>query len=84
MRALTKSTVVGKARIMSFEDIIETQKKREEKDAAATGRRGRKQKKSVSTPAHSRGQRSRAEEIEEANSEIDTLGIRKYYSVFSL
>jgi hypothetical protein len=84
MRASTKSTVVGKARIMSFKDIIEAQKKREEKDAAATGRRGRKQKKSGSTPAHSRGQRSRAEEVEEANGEIDPLGMRKYCSVFSL
>jgi hypothetical protein len=84
MRALIRSTVVGKARIMSFEDIIEAQKKRDEKDAVAAGRRARKRKQTASTPAHSRGLRSRAEEVEEANGEIDALGIRKYCSVFSL
>jgi hypothetical protein len=71
IRASTKSTVVRKARVMSFEGIIEARKKREEKDAAAAGRRGRKRKNSASTPAHSRGQKSRAEEIEEANCEIN-------------
>ncbi|MCJ1246646.1 hypothetical protein MMC30_003855 [Trapelia coarctata] len=84
MRASTKSTVVGKARIMSFKDIIEAQKKQEEKDAAAEGRRAREQTQSASTSAHSRGQRSRAEEVEEANGEIEALGMRKCCSVFSL
>lgn len=37
-RASTKSTVIEKARVMSFEDITEARKKREEKDAAAAGR----------------------------------------------
>jgi hypothetical protein len=57
-RASTKSTVVGKARVMSYEDIVEAQRKREEKDAAVARRRGRKRKNSASTPAHSRGQKS--------------------------
>jgi hypothetical protein len=35
-RVSIKSTVVGKARVMSFEDITEARKKRDEKDAAAT------------------------------------------------
>jgi phage/plasmid primase-like uncharacterized protein len=84
VRASTKSTVVGKGIVMSFEEIREAQKKREEQDAAAAGRRARKRKKPASTPAHSQGQRSRAEEVEEANGEIDALGMRKYCSVFSL
>ena len=74
MRALIRSTVVRKARIMSFEDILESQKKRDEKDVAAAGRRARKRKKAAYAPANSRGQRSRAEEVEEANREIDALG----------
>lgn len=81
-RASIKSTVVGKARVMSFEDITEARRKREEKDAAEAGRRGRKRKKSASTPAHSRGPSSRAEEVEEAKGEINASGMRGYCSVF--
>jgi len=36
--ASTKSTVVGKARVISFEDIAEARKKREEKDTIEVGR----------------------------------------------
>ena len=56
---------------MSVEDITEAQKKREEKDAAIVRRRGRERKNSASIPVHSRGQKSRAEEMEEANYEIN-------------
>jgi hypothetical protein len=37
-RTLTNPTVVGKAKVMNFEDITEAQKRRDEKDAAAAGR----------------------------------------------
>jgi hypothetical protein len=39
-RESSNSNMVGKAKIMSFEDIQEAQKKRYKKEAAATGRRG--------------------------------------------
>lgn len=84
MRASTKSTVVGKARVMSFEDITEARRKREERDATEAERRGRKRKKSGSTPAHSRGTKSRADEVDEANGEIEASGMRAYCSVFSV
>jgi len=34
-RISAKSTVVGKAKVMSYEDIVEAQKKRDAKDAVA-------------------------------------------------
>ncbi|KAF7510894.1 hypothetical protein GJ744_005724 [Endocarpon pusillum] len=76
--------MVGKARVMSFEDITEAQKKRDEKDASITGQQGRRGKNSTSTPAYRRVQESRAKEVEEANCEIDASGIRRYCSVFSV
>jgi hypothetical protein len=72
--------MVGKVKIMSYADIQEAQKKRDEKEAARTGQRGRKQKNS--TPEPWRGKKSREEEIEQANSEIRALGMRDYCSVF--
>jgi hypothetical protein len=76
--------VIGKAKIKSFEDIIEARRKREEKDAAGAGRRGSKRKNSASTPAYSRSQKSRAAEVEEAHCEINASGMRGYCSVFSV
>jgi hypothetical protein len=34
--------MVGKGKVMSYEDIMEAQKKRDEKDAVEAGRRGQK------------------------------------------
>lgn len=79
-RASIKSTEVGKAKVMSFEEIAEARKKRDEKDAAGTSRRGRKRKNSA--PAPSRGKKTRVEEIEEADREIIALGSGRYCSVF--
>jgi hypothetical protein len=79
-RALIKSTEVGKAKVMSFEEIAEAQKKGDEKDAAGASRRGRKRK--TSAPAPSRGKKTRVEEIEEADREIIALGSGRYCSVF--
>ena len=86
VRALTKSTVVGKGIVISFEEIREAQKKRDEKDASKERRRGRKRKNSTfaPVPAHSRRPKSRAKEVEEANCEIDASEMRSYCSVFSV
>lgn len=84
VRASTKSTVVGKGTVMSFEEIRVAQKKRDAKDASEDRRRGRKRKNSALalTSTHSRGPKSRAKEVEEANYEIDALKMRSYCSVF--
>ena len=84
VRASTKSTVVGKGIVMSFEEIREARKKREEKDISEERRQGRKRKKSAPASAHCRGQHSRAKEAEEANRESNALGMSQYCSVFSV
>jgi hypothetical protein len=82
-RSPTKPTVVGKWIVMSFEEIIEARKKRDEKTQLWKDDEGAsKRKNSVPTPVHSRGPKSRAKEAEEANCEIDALGMRKYCLVF--
>jgi len=72
-RASMRSIVVGKGKIMSFEDIEEARAKREKKEIAQARRRGRKGKTSTSGPAPGRGKQTRAEELEEADCEIDAL-----------
>lgn len=64
VRASTKSTVVGKGIVMSFDDIVEAQRKREAKDAPEERRRGRKRKTSASTTAQCRTPKSQAKEVE--------------------
>jgi hypothetical protein len=61
-------SALAKAKIMSYEDIQEAQRKRDEKEATGTGRRGRKRKNS--TPVPWRGKKSRAKEIAKAYLEI--------------
>jgi hypothetical protein len=74
--------MVGKGKVMSYKDIAEAQKKRDEKEAAGTGRRGRKRKNSAPAPTPQRGKKSRAEEVEEAREEIKALRIKGFCSVF--
>lgn len=46
VRRSTKSTVLGKAKVMKYEDLVEAREKRSEKDniAATKGKRGQKRK----------------------------------------
>lgn len=66
-RASLRSIVVGKGKIMSFEDIEEARTKREKKEIGQARRRGRKGKTSTSGPAPGRAKKTRAEELEEAD-----------------
>jgi hypothetical protein len=66
---------------MSFEDIEEAWEKHEKKEVPQAGRE-HKRKKSTSATAPRRGKKTRAEELEEADGEIDALGMRIYCSVF--
>ncbi|KEF55643.1 uncharacterized protein A1O9_08393 [Exophiala aquamarina CBS 119918] len=67
-RTLRKSIIVGKAKVMSFEDIEKEIQRREEKGATKGSRHGRKAKKAGATPSE-RG-KSREDEIESANREF--------------
>jgi hypothetical protein len=79
-RRSVKSTVVGKAKVMSYEDIEEARAKRAEKTqaAASKGRRGRKRKSTVPVAAKSKKIRS---ELEVAEDEIAAEGMEDYCSV---
>jgi hypothetical protein len=79
-RASRKSVVVGKAKVMSYEDIEEAIRKREEKEAAKGSRRGRKRKNSESKTSERR--KSREEEIESAHCEFEREEWGAYGSVF--
>jgi hypothetical protein len=75
VRWSVRSTVVGTAKVMSYEDIVEAQTDR---DAKATGRIS-KRKKSAPTAGQERG--SCSQEVEKAGEEIGTLGLANYCSV---
>ncbi|KAE8440294.1 hypothetical protein EG329_009812 [Mollisiaceae sp. DMI_Dod_QoI] len=78
-RKSIKATVVGSARVMSYEDIVEAQKQRDMKDAATvTGGRGSKRR---NLTVQVLGKRSRGQEFEEAEHEIRASGMAGYCSV---
>ena len=79
-RRSVKSTVVGKAKVMSYEDIQEARAKRAEKEQATAGKgnRGRKRKNTVLVAAKSKRARS---EVEIAEDEIAAGGMEYYCSV---
>jgi hypothetical protein len=81
-RLSTRSTVTGTARVMTYEDIVEAQRKRDVKEAITTGtpQGSRKHQKSVAV-GH---QNSRVEELEHGKSEIKALGLEEYCSVLTL
>lgn len=63
---------------MSYEDIIEAQKHRDIKEAAAEATKSRRSKRGTTQVL---GKRSRGQEIEEAGHEIRSSGLSGYCSV---
>jgi hypothetical protein len=78
-RKSIKATVVGSAKVMSYEDIVEAQKQRDLKEAAAEVTQGRRSKRNPA--AQVLGKRSRGQELEEAEHEIRALGLEEYCSM---
>jgi hypothetical protein len=77
-----KATVVGTAKVLSYEDIVETQQKRDIKEVEAAAARGRRtSNRNRKAPSQVLGKRSRSHEREEAIDEIRASGMEKYYSV---
>ena len=70
VRRSTKSTVVGKAKVMSYEDIEDARAKRAAKEEANTGqgKRGRKRKSPV--PEAGKAKKARRSEVEVAEDKI--------------
>jgi hypothetical protein len=80
-RKSNKSTVVGKARVMSYEDIVIARDQRAAKDDSVTKRKsGRKRASTASTGA--KAKRTRRSEVEAAEDEIVAGGMEDYCSVF--
>jgi hypothetical protein len=74
-RTSIKATIVGTAKVLSYEDIVEAQQKRDTKEAEAVIVRGRRtSKRNKATPSQGIGKRSRSHEREEAIDEIRASG----------
>jgi hypothetical protein len=76
-RKVIKATVLGSARVLSYEDIAEAQKQRDIKETAAEATRGRRGSKR-NLPAQILRKRSRGQELEEAEREINAMGMEKF------
>lgn len=82
-RKSIKATVVSNARIMSYGDIVEAQRQRDIKEAAAEAVRGRRRSNHKSLSQVLR-KRSRGEKVEQAEREFRVLGIERYCSVLDI
>ena len=74
--------VLGKAKVMSYEDIEEARAKRAAKEAQETagkGKRGRKRKSPA--PAGAKAKKARRSEVEVAEDEIAAGGMENHCSV---
>jgi hypothetical protein len=74
--------MVGRGQAMSYEAIVEVQRQRDEKEAAGTGRRGRKRKNCPSAGGSMVREKVRAKAVEEALDETRALGMEESCSVF--
>ena len=83
-RKSTKSTIVGTARVMGYDDLLEAELQRDKVVAEGNAKRGRKKSKpNQQTPAQVLGKRSRSVELKEATNDILALGLQEYCSVLS-
>jgi hypothetical protein len=86
VRVSTKSTVIGKAKIMSYDDIVKAQRKRDAKDAThgVLAKRGRGTPRKNPAPKPAEPKRQRQSELDVAEDEIKTMGLQEYCSVLQL
>jgi hypothetical protein len=78
-REPARATVVGTAKVMTYEEILEAQRLREQKELKKQAAPGRPKKKQPETSQGTR--RDEGSKKERALREIVSLGLRKYYSV---
>jgi hypothetical protein len=75
--------MIGKAKVISYEDIVKAQAKREAKEASVVkGKHGPKRKSSAPTLAEAK--RTRKSEVGFTKDEIKALGLRNHCSVLQL
>jgi hypothetical protein len=81
-RKSVRPTKVGEAKVISYDDIVEAQAKRDAKEGAVReGKRGAKRKGCA--PKKAPAKRARKSEVEVAVDEIETIGLREYCSVLN-
>jgi DDE superfamily endonuclease len=78
-RQSARSTVIGKARVMSYEDIVHAERKRAAKQEVTPGAIRSSRRPQNSKPEGRK--RSRADELELGKREIKALGLEEYCSV---
>lgn len=87
-RRSTKATVLGKAKVMSYEHLEEARARRAKKVAKASrGNRGRKRKSSSgegTVAGSGKAKRIRKSELEAAKGEIVAAGLEDYCSILQL
>lgn len=82
-RKSAMSTMVGKAKVMSYDDIVAAQAKRDAKESTVRkGKHGPKRKGSA--PILAEAKRARKSEVEVAEDEIESMGLGNYCSVLRL
>lgn len=81
-RRSAKSTMIGKAKVMSYEDIEEARAKRAAKEAAAASKKRGRKRKGSALAAGVRAKKARRSEVEVAEDEIAAGGMGNYCSVF--
>ena len=82
VRRSTKSTVVGKAKVMSYEDIEDARAKRAAKEEATAGKGKRGRKRKSPAPEAEMVKKARRSEVEVAEDEIAVAGLGDHCSVF--
>ena len=78
-RLSIRPIVTGTAKVMTYDDIIEAQRKRDVKEATTTG--AKKQVASVRVLRLGECKRSRVDELEHGRREIKTPGLEEYCSI---
>lgn len=78
-RLSIRSIVTGTTKVMTYDDIIEAQRKRDIKEAITTGVKQRNRKRQ--NPPTGERKRSRVEDLEHGRREIKALGLEEYCSV---
>jgi hypothetical protein len=80
-RLSVKATVVGTAKVMSYDAIVQAQEKRDAKETNTPNQPQRGRKRQATAAIEDQHKRPRLEEVEKANREIEALGLRKYCSI---
>ena len=81
-RQAARSTILGRGKILSWEDVVAARKKQEERAVSNRSRAERKANRKTAAPLSCREKRSQADEIAEAKREIAAGGLADFCTVF--